>query len=61
MRKLTSHFLINAQLWKALREHVRGPSGFVQQSPISVGTVGSSCRSKRGDTIIVDMSIGAVR
>jgi hypothetical protein len=61
MSKLTSRFIANGELWDALRDHVAKTQG-VRAAVAYFGQNGAKLLPlKKGDTIIVDVSLGAVR
>jgi hypothetical protein len=61
MSKLTSRFIANAQLWDAIREHVTKAKS-VRAAVAYFGRNGAKFLPlKRGDTIVVDVRLGAVR
>ena len=61
MSKLTSRFIANGELWDALRDHVAKTQG-VRAAVAYFGRNGAKLLPlKKGDTIIVDVSLGAVR
>jgi hypothetical protein len=61
MSRHSSRFVANRELWGALREHVRKGTG-VRAAVAHFGRSGDKLFPlKRGDIIVVDLSIGAVR
>jgi phospholipase D-like protein len=61
MSRHSSRFVANRELWGALREHVRKGTG-VRAAVAYFGRNGAKLFPlKRGDTIVADLSIGAVR
>jgi hypothetical protein len=61
MSKHSSRFVANRELWGALREHVRKTKG-VRAAIAYFGRNGATLFPlKRGDTIVADVSLGAVR
>lgn len=61
MRKHSSRFVANMELWGALREHVRKAKG-VRAAIAYFGRNGAKLFPlKLGDTIVADVSLGAVR
>lgn len=61
MRKQSSRFVANRELWNALREHVRKGKG-VHAAIAYFGKNGAKLFPlKAGDTIVADVSLGAVR
>ena len=61
MRKQSSRFVANRELWNALREHVRKDKG-VHAAIAYFGKNGAKLFPlKAGDTIVADVSLGAVR
>lgn len=61
MSKHSSRFVANTELWDALREHVRKGRG-VRAAIAYFGRNGAKLLPlKRGDTIVADVSLGAVR
>jgi len=61
MSKHSSRFVANRELWGALREHVRKTNG-VRAAIAYFGRNGAKLFPlKRGDTLVADASLGAVR
>jgi len=61
MSRSESRFIANAELWSALRDHVTRAKG-VRAAIAYFGRNGAKLLPlKKGDTIVVDMSLGAVR
>src|SRR6266566_5676555 len=61
MSQHSSRFVANGELWTALREHVRKASG-VHAAVAYFGRNGAKLLPlKRGDIIVADVSLGAVR
>jgi len=61
MSRHSSRFVRNRELWGALQEHARKATG-VQAAVAYFGRGGAKLLPlKKGDTLVVDMSLGAVR
>ncbi|HEY6389273.1 MAG TPA: hypothetical protein VIX91_26630 [Candidatus Acidoferrum sp.] len=62
MRNHSSRFVANKELWDALREHARKAKGARAAIAYYFGKKGAKLFPlKAGDTVVADVSLGAVR